>query len=329
MVTNTNLYESLISRRKLITGASALLATGATSACVSGAKQVETSEAAYPPVGKFITVDGVKLHYVDQGTGPAVVLIHGANSNLLDWTFALTDKLSPTYRAIAFDRPGHGYSGRIPHDGANPEVQAKLLSRAAYMLGANKAIIVGHSYGGSLAAAWALNDPDQVAGVAMLAGAAYPWGGDGVWMYGLGANPSYSEIISTFARSYVDKDRRRQFLEEVYHPNTPIPGYIEHIGIDLALRPDQFRWNAEDIANLNGHLERMSPRYKELKPRFEIIHGQQDPTVLASIHAVPLWYAAPDAGLSLLPDVGHMVHQVEQGRVIGAIDQLRQNYALA
>jgi pimeloyl-ACP methyl ester carboxylesterase len=322
MKPSTNLNEFGLTRRKLIAGATTGLAVSALGACVSGKRQIEKSESAYPPVGKFMTVDGVRLHYVDQGTGPTVILIHGANSNLLDWTFTMLAKLTPNYRVIAFDRPGHGYSERSPTDGANPEVQAKLLSRATYQLGVSQALIVGHSLGGALATSWALNDTEQVAGVAMLAGAAFPWGGEGVWMYGLGANPNYSGLVSTFARSYVDNERRRQFLTEVYYPNEPAPGYIEHIGVDLALRPDQFRWNAEDIASLNGHLERISTRYTLMKPRIEIIHGEQDPTVLASIHAVPLWYAAPDAELTLLPDVGHMVHQVEQARIIGAIDQL-------
>ncbi|MGB0505311.1 MAG: alpha/beta fold hydrolase [Pikeienuella sp.] len=322
MKTTTNLNESRISRRKLITGTTALLASGGLAGCVSGQKQIEKSETAYPPSGKFMTVDGLKVHYVDQGSGPTVILIHGANSSLLDWTFTMMAKLTPNYRVIAFDRPGFGYSDRIAIDGANPETQAKLLSRAAYKLGVNQAVIVGHSLGGSLAASWALNDPAQVAGIAMLAGATFPWGGDGVWMYGLGANPNYSSLVSTFARSYVDDDRRKQFLTEVYFPNEPIPGYLEHIGIDLSLRPDNFRWNAEDIANLNDHLDRISTRYTQLNTRIEIIHGEQDPTVLASVHAVPLWYAAPDANLTLLPDVGHMVHQVEQHRIVAAIEQL-------
>jgi hypothetical protein len=66
-----------------------------------------------PPIGKFITVDGVRLHYVDRGTGPPLVLLHGNGVMLQDFlTSGVLDGAAQSHRVIAFDRPGYGYSAR-------------------------------------------------------------------------------------------------------------------------------------------------------------------------------------------------------------------------
>ena len=62
----------------------------------------------YPPIGQFIEVDGLRLHYVmqGQGDGPALLLVHGASSNLREFTSSIMPALARHHRVIAFDRPG-------------------------------------------------------------------------------------------------------------------------------------------------------------------------------------------------------------------------------
>lgn len=306
----------MIRRTFLATAGAAALTTGC-----SGDDYAARAEARYPPLGRYVDVDGVRVHYWAEGSGPSVILIHGANGNLRDWTFSMAPKLARNHRVIAFDRPGHGYSGR-PENGDDPEVQAAVLSRAATSLGVERAVIVGQSWGGSVAAAWALNAPEQVAGVVMIAGATYPWGGSGVTIYELGASDWAGGMTAALARIYLTEDQRAQFIRDVFHPNPPDPGYEEYIGAELATRPDTFHWNSEDIANLNGHLERMAPRYGQITAPVEIIHGEADQTVLASVHSLPLAQDVAEANLTLLPGVGHMPHHVEEARVIAAIERL-------
>ena len=88
-------------------------------ACAS-TDYAQTVEAKYPPIGSFVEVNGLTIHYIDEGSGPTVILIHGANSNLRDWKFALVDKLTAKHRVIAFDRPGLGYSDRPAKGGDVP-----------------------------------------------------------------------------------------------------------------------------------------------------------------------------------------------------------------
>jgi len=132
-------------------------------------------------------VDGTRVHYIDTGPdnpdAPAVVLIHGSSGNLNDWTFDIVGRLSDRYRVIAFDRPGLGYTDRISpaFEGAantaaeSPQQQAAFLKQAADTLGITRPIVLGHSYGGSVALAWGLDhDP---AALVIVSAASNPWPG--------------------------------------------------------------------------------------------------------------------------------------------------------
>src|SRR6185369_17256472 len=106
--------------------------------------------------GKFVTVDGINLHYVSAGAGRPVVLIHGNPGSHQDYTMAVLEKLSRSFHAIAFDRPGHGCSERHVSGEGNVEVQARFIRDALAELSVRKPILVGHSWGGSLVLAAAV-----------------------------------------------------------------------------------------------------------------------------------------------------------------------------
>ncbi|MEO0916459.1 MAG: alpha/beta fold hydrolase, partial [Pseudomonadota bacterium] len=110
--------------------------------------------AAYPPEGQLVEVDGRQIHVVVKGEGPDLVLIHGAGGNAQDFTFQFVDMLADRYRVFAVDRPGLGHSDRA-RDGLNaafttdaesPIEQARLLADATRQLGAERPIVLGHSY---------------------------------------------------------------------------------------------------------------------------------------------------------------------------------------
>lgn len=310
--------ERKMTRRGFLASAAALIGV---SGCAGRAGD-ETAEEAYPPIGEFVEVDGLRMHYIDQGEGPPIVLIHGANGNIRDWTFSMVRRLTDRFRVIAIDRPGHGYSDRAPENGASPMVQAAIMAKTARALGADRTLIAGHSWGGAVATAWALQEPDQVAGAAVLGGATYPWGGDGGTLYALGAGP-IGPILGAAARVYVTGDRRASLVGDVFAPNEIPAGYIDYIGIELALRPETFRWNAKDIDQLDANLALQAPRYGELAMPLEVMHGVADNTVYDHVHSVPLSRDAQDARLTLFPDVGHMLHHVREDEVIAGFDRLR------
>jgi pimeloyl-ACP methyl ester carboxylesterase len=309
--------ESGMTRRRLLgMGGVALL---------GGCAGTETPDMAHPPVGGFATVDGLRVHYAEIGEGPAVVLIHGASGNLRDFTFSLTGRLAAEgFRAIALDRPGFGYTDRPPQGGEDPAVQARLLRAAVRSLGVERPVVVGHSYGGAVAMAWAVDAPEATAGVLSLAGATYPWGGDAGALYRLGASDLFGGAVLGLARLMVDPANPDPVLARIFRPD-PVPrGYGEHVGVGLALRADTFRANARDLDALNDLLAAQAPRYRGLPVPVEAIHGQDDRTVWAEVHSEPLVRDVAQGRLTLLPGVGHMPHHADEDAVVAAVRRLAE-----
>ena len=133
------------------------------------------AERDHPPTGRFVTVDGVKLHYIDRGEGPPVVLLHGNVVTAEDFrTSGVLELLARRHRVIAFDRPGYGYSDR-PHGSAwSARAQADLLKKAFDVVDIKRPIVLGHSWGTAVALAMALNHPNDVKGLVLLSGYYYP-----------------------------------------------------------------------------------------------------------------------------------------------------------
>ena len=112
----------------------------------------------------FIDVDGVRVHYQEAGdrNAPAMVLIHGFASSTLAWSKVFLKLADAGYRVIALDMLGYGYSAKPRNGQYTIEGQAKLLVRLLDSLSIPRAIIVGSSYGGAVAATCALDYPDRV-----------------------------------------------------------------------------------------------------------------------------------------------------------------------
>lgn len=282
-------------------------------------------EARYPPHGLFVDVDGRQVHAVVSGTGPDLVLIHGAGGSARDYTFDLAARLAGEFRVIAFDRPGFGWSERIDDDlngpwttaSESPVEQARHLASAARQLGVERPLVVGHSYGGAVAMGWALEEP--AAGIVILSGATMPWPGDVDWTYRILGSLPGGAALPPFVSAFVPRSYVEGALESVFAPQ-PVPDrYLADAGVMMATRIDTLRANARQVNALRPHVVEMSQRYGEVEIPVEILHGTADTTVYASVHAEPLARVLPDAGLTILQGVGHMPHHVEQDAVMDVI----------
>ena len=113
---------------------------------------------------RFIDVDGIRVHYQEAGdvNAPALVLIHGFASSTLVWSKVFLHLARSGYRVIAVDLLGYGYSAKPRNGEYTISGQAKLLIRLLDYLGIPRAIFVGSSYGGAVAATCALDHPDRV-----------------------------------------------------------------------------------------------------------------------------------------------------------------------
>jgi pimeloyl-ACP methyl ester carboxylesterase len=156
----------MIKKVALTAGLGLALATGI--AAYKSNRNDMAAEASHPPLGEFITIDGTRVHYLIEGDGPPIVLLHGAGGNLRDFTFELSGKLAETYTVISYDRPGHGYTDTLHDEGESLAEQAALLKSATDALGFPSAIIAGYSFGGGVALAWGLDYPNATDGLILM-----------------------------------------------------------------------------------------------------------------------------------------------------------------
>lgn len=310
----------MTSRRSVLKAGVGLAALAGLAACAKGGEDSVTGSDMTPPLGDLMQVDGKTVHVADTGDGPAVVLLHGASGNLRDLTFDLTRRLNAAgFRTLAFDRPGLGYSEKLHDDGESPQEQARHLARAVEARGVDRAIILGHSFGGSVAMAWPLERPDQAAGVVTVGGATMPWpGGLGTW-YNIASSDLGGATVVPLLVSLVPRSLAAQFAEGLFAPD-PLPeGYIDYVGIDLSLRASQVHTNAKQVNGLKPHVQAMSQQYPELDLPVEILHGAADQIVPESVHAIPMSRLLPNGNLVLLDGHGHMPHHAATPAVVEAV----------
>ena len=285
------------------------------------------TEQTYPPIGEFARVEGLRVHYKTAGTGPAIVLVHGASTSLRDFDASILKPLSRTHRVIAIDRPGHGYSDRPPGDWPNPARQARLVHKLLKQLGVEEPLLVGHSWSGSLVLAYLLDFPADAAGGVLLAGGSHAWEGGVAWYNDLATLPVVGDL---FARTLVYPLGTLALdgaVARVFHPD-PVPGdYQRRTGVRLSLRPEAFLANAEDISMLSDFLAMQSRRYGDIRRPLLMVTGGEDRIVPSWNHADRLSEQVAYAERVELAATGHALHHAYPKRVVELIrafsDRLR------
>lgn len=281
-------------------------------------------ERRYPPKGRMIDVAGGRLHVVELGpeheNWVPIVVIHGASSNLEALRQPLGDLLAQDRRVLLIDRPGHGWSTRDRLSHSTPAMQARMIDEALGKLGVDRAIIVGHSWAGALAAAFAINHPQRVGGLVMLSPVTHRWVGGIPWHHNLGAIPIIGPLFAyTFALPtgmlMIDKGARGAFL-----PQTIPDNYVRDTSLKLLLRPREFLANARDMVTLKAAVTEQMLRYGEIKAPTVVIHGDADTTVYLDVHARQFVQAVPHASLIVVPGVGHVIQNAAAETIIAAIE---------
>ncbi|MCL4187385.1 MAG: alpha/beta hydrolase [Rhodobacteraceae bacterium] len=303
----------------LLAMAAALLAGCAAWIGVRAGAREEAAAAAFPPIGGFVEVDGRQVHVHVSGEGPDLVLIHGASGNLRDFTFDLVGRLEGNWRVIAVDRPGLGWSDPLAAGGESPAAQAEVLRAAVARLGVRRPVILGHSYGGAVALAWALQAPAEPAALVVLSGATMPWPGELGLLYRLADGWLGETAVVPVVSALAPVDRVETLVARTFAPQRPPAGYGAYIGAGLAVRRATLAANLRQVNALKAHLEAMAPLYPGLALPVEILHGEEDAVVGAALHAEPLAQLIPGARLTLLPGIGHMPHHADPQAVVAAV----------
>jgi len=269
---------------------------------------------------KFVTVEGARLHFVIKGAGRPVVLIHGNPGSCQDWT-TLYSPLASRYCAFAFDRPGHGHSDRPNHRDITVEVQAHLLHTALEELGVERPILVGHSWGGALALVYALEFPEDVSGLVLLAPAIYE-SDDGVsFLSKLPALPVVGDVVNFLFTPLIGAWLVRTNVTKAFAPD-PIPHhYLRHV-LSEWTRPRKVKWYSVDDALLNESLPQFSPRYSEIRVPIAIVTGDSDLIVPSEENSHRLHRSLPVSSLTILLRTGHQIPFTQPDAVVEAIDQV-------
>ncbi|MGV8938970.1 MAG: alpha/beta fold hydrolase [Allorhizobium sp.] len=284
-------------------------------------------EQAYPNIGERTDIGGMQMNALQVPAGaqadlPPIVFIHGASGNLRDQAGAFREKLQGRAELLFVDRPGHGYSDRGGPENTFPDGQAKAIARLMEKRGIPRAIIVGHSFGASIAASFAVLYPEKVAGLLFLAPATHPWPGGVDWYYNLASTPVIGTLFSRIIALPSGQSRMEAATRNVFAPNPRPDGYVAETGPALVLRPASFRSNAMDVASLNGYVARMAKRYPEIKAPTVIITGDSDDVVLANIHSRGLKRDIEGSELLWVKGVGHKPDYVVNDLAIAALEKI-------
>jgi pimeloyl-ACP methyl ester carboxylesterase len=306
-------------------GTGAAFALGAAAALAGTAllvnRQARRAEHRHPPIGDFVEVDGVRLHYLEAGEGPPVVLLHGNASLLDDVRLGIFDELAERHRVIAFDRPGFGYSERPRRTVWTPEAQADLLQDALRALDVQRPVLYGHSWGAPLVITYALYYPQEIRGVVAASGYYYPHRRlDSLLAHLLvapGIGPLLRNTITPVTGALVGNSGVRVLFDPA-----PVPETYARFPASLTLRPSHIRASAEDGSTLRAWAERTSPYYRNIQVPVIIVAGDGDRAVDYRKHSVRLHRDLPGSSLRIWPRTGHMVHHTRPAEVIDAIEEV-------
>lgn len=266
----------------------------------------------------FVEVEKTRLHVVSGGAGSqTVVLLHGNAGDVHDFEYGVAGLLSKDYRVVGFDRPGHGQSERHGR-AASVEYQAVMLHETLRHLGVSRPVLVGHSWGASLALCYALKYPAETAGLVLLAPAAYPEADQNHLLKLVIKTPLVGNLAMMFGKALVGADQLRHDLEKAFYPQ-PVPENYLKVATSTWLGRRQLRAYLEDEWSLNESLRGMSKRYGELRLPVVIVTGDSDQIVSPKENAYRLRAAIPRARLVELSGVGHEIPLTRPESVYGAL----------
>jgi pimeloyl-ACP methyl ester carboxylesterase len=276
----------------------------------------------YPPIGRFLECDGVRLHYLERGNPqrPAVLLLHGNGALIQEQTISgIVDLLAAKYRVLCFDRPGYGHSTRPRLRLWSPERQADLLAKALGQLSVPHVTVLGHSWGTLVGIALAVRSPQLVRGLVLASGYYFPTKRVDVWLM----SPLAIPVIGDLFRFTLGPLLGRLFFWPVarflFAPRPISDAFKGEYPVALSLRPISLRASAEESAFMIPAAARLQSEYPRLQSPVVIVVGEKDLLIEAD-QSYRLKEVLPRAVLRPVSDAGHMVNHAVPERLADAVD---------
>jgi pimeloyl-ACP methyl ester carboxylesterase len=274
-----------------------------------------------PPAGRFIEVNGVRIHYVERGAGRPLVLFHGNGSMIQDFeSSGLIELAAKNYRVIVFDRPGYGHSDRPRNVIWTPAAQAELFFQALRQLGVHSALVLGHSWGASVAVSLALKHPQFVEALILASGYYFPTPRADFLAMSTPAIPGVGDVLSHTVSPLVSRMLWPLLLKVIFGPRS-VPTKFEAFPKEMAVRPSQIHASAAESALMIPNALATSGEYGNLKMPVIIIAGVDDRLIDTDQQSGRLHGEVGHSKLHRVPGNGHMVHQTATASVMSAINE--------
>src|SRR5829696_5135036 len=274
-----------------------------------------------PPTGRFVEVDGVRLHYVERGSGEPLVLLHGNGSMIQDFeTSGLVDMAAKSYRVIVFDRPGYGHSERPRSTIWTAEAQADLIYEALARLGVSRAIVLGHSWSASASVALELKYELMVKALVLGSGYYYPTVRADVVALTGPAVPVLGDIVRYTLSPLLGRLTWPLLMRKIFGPAS-VPQKFGAFPSEMAMRPSQIRASAEESALMIPGAFALREGYADLRMPVVIIAGHEDRLIDIDRQSAELHRDVSQSTFHVVEGTGHMIHQTATKRVMAAIDE--------
>lgn len=260
-----------------------------------------------PPAGQFAKLSQGTLHYVDEGHGPAIVLVHGLAGNLQNFTYGVSKPLAQQYRVIVVDRPGCGYSKRNANADSSLEAQADTLIELLDHLQIESAVFVGHSLGGAISLAAAQRHPSRVKALALIAPLTHqPDRPSPVFKPLDIASPALRKLVGWTVAVPGTLLRLSTSLKIIFGPEKAPADFAIRGGGILSLKPQTFITASSDVQQVKACLPNIEAAYASMTTPVHVLYGREDRILSAKLNGEDLPQRIPGAQLTLIQG-GHML----------------------
>lgn len=284
-------------------------------------RYVKQRYTSHPPIGKFVDVGGSKIHFIDEGSGRAVIMIHGSDGTLFNFKRSIFDLVASEFRAIAFDRPGHGYSDAPKGEILDIAFNARIIREATLKLGITKPIVIGYSYGGSVALRWAIDHTDEIGGLVLISPAAFPERQLLAGFAYIAGAPIVGTVLVNTLFVPIALPQVRVWARRAFRPDPLPPDILDSVKA-YSLRPKQFAAFAEEMRHFNRDLTAIGSQSDRIKVPVAIWAGENDILLTVTKQAGRLARVVRHATIRVFPHTGHEVHYKYREEILAAIREV-------
>ena len=260
-----------------------------------------------PKFGKTTVLEDAEIHWYETGQGRPIIMLHGLAGNLRNFTYALSERLDQDYRVIAIDRAGCGWSKRSKPEIATLQEQARIIAQFIDKEQIDKPLIVGHSLGGAIALALALEYNNKISGLALICPATQTVDKvPDIFRFLNISSPLLRFFLAHTFSSLFGILTRKDTFEIAFSPEPVSENFSIKGGGDLALTSKAFIKTSEDLVFALSSAPLLVGREKELNVPTKTLFGEKDEILDVKLHGEK-FAELSGTQIKVLAGKGHML----------------------